>query len=178
MNLYLRLLKLLLLLPFVAPRGVFDESRTTFRVWPNDCDLNLHMNNGRYLAFMDLGRVHLLRQVRLLGRLVRTRWAPVMAAAEINFLRPLRPFQKFELVTRVLTWDAKYLYLEHRIESGDELYALATVRGLFLRHGRAVGPDEAARVLGVDASPPPMPALVRHWKELTTIKKEQTARHA
>lgn len=178
MNLYLRLIKLLLLLPFVRRRGVFDESRTSFRVWPNDCDLNLHVNNGRYLTFMDLGRVHLLRQLRLLRRLLRTRWTAVLAAAEIDFIRPLRPLQKFEVVTRVLTWDEKYIYLEHRFESGDDLYASATVRGLVLREGRAVPIDEVARTLGVDVSPPPMPALVRHWQELTVIKKEHAARDA
>lgn len=175
MNLYLRLIKVLLQLPLVGRHGLFDESRTSFRVWPNDCDLNLHMNNSRYLAFMDLGRIHLLRQVRLLWRLVRARWSPVMSAAEINFIRPLRPFQRFDVITRIVTWDEKYLYLEHRIESGDELCAIATVRGLFLRQGHVVAPDEAARTLGVEASPPPMPVLVRYWKELTAIKKEHAA---
>lgn len=178
MNLYLRLIKLLLLLAFVRRRGVFDESRVSFRVWPNDCDLNLHMNNGRYLSFMDLGRVHLLRQVRLLWPLLRARWTPVLSAAEVNFIRPLRPFQKSHVITRVLTWDEKYVYLEQRLESHDELCASATVRGLFLQKGRAVTVEQATRTLGVDVSPPPMPTLVRHWRELTVMKKEQAARDA
>ena len=60
---------------------MFDESRLTFRVLPNDLDLNLHMNNGRYLTFMDLGRVHLLAQNGLLAHIRRACWMPVLAAA-------------------------------------------------------------------------------------------------
>ena len=80
MNLYLRLLKLLFLLPFVRRRGLLDSGRIAYRVWPNDCDMNLHLNNGRYLTFMDLGRVHLLAQTGLLGKLLQNRWAPVLSA--------------------------------------------------------------------------------------------------
>ena len=55
MNLYLRLLLLLLRIWRLPRRGVLDESRAAFHVLPNDCDINFHMNNGRYLSFMDLG---------------------------------------------------------------------------------------------------------------------------
>jgi len=31
-------------------------TRVYLRVWPNDLDLNIHVNNGRYLALADIGR--------------------------------------------------------------------------------------------------------------------------
>ena len=68
MNLYLRLLWLLWRLRSVQRRGLFEESRVAFCVWPNDCDLNLHMNSGRYPTLMDLGRVHLTAQSGLAAR--------------------------------------------------------------------------------------------------------------
>lgn len=178
MNLILRLLRVLLLLPFVPRRDLFAESRLSFRVLPNDCDVNFHMNNGRYLTFMDLGRVHLVAQAGLLRRLLRRRLIPVLSAVEVNFVRPLRPLQKFDLVTRVLTWDDKYVYLEQRFESRGALCAIATARGLFLRKGRAVAIAQVVRALGVTAAPPPMPAVVTHWKELTALKKERAARRS
>lgn len=176
MNLYLRLLGMLLMLPFVPRREAFAESRVSFRVLPNDCDLNFHMNNGRYLTFMDLGRLHLIGQSGLLRQLVRHRWRPVLSAAEINFIRALRPLQKFELVTRLLTWEDKYVYMEQRFEAQGELYASAMVRGVFLRRGRPVNFTQVVRALGEPGTPPPMPAVVRHWKELTALKKERGAR--
>ena len=176
MNLYLRLLKLLAMLPFVRRQDPFAESRVSFRVWPNDCDLNLHMNNGRYLTFMDLGRLHFVVQAGLLRHLIRQRWRPVLSAAEVNFIRPLGPLRKFDVVTRLLTWDEKYFYAEHRLEAGEELCAIATVRGVFLRAGQPVPTAQVLRALGVDMAPPAMPAVVRHWRELTALKREQSAR--
>jgi hypothetical protein len=63
MNLYLRLICVLWKIWRLPRKGVFDESRVTFRVLPTDCDVNFHLNNGRYLAFMDLGRLHLTAQI-------------------------------------------------------------------------------------------------------------------
>ena len=61
MNLYFRLI-------LVLVSGFFSKTRTSimdvhaiwFRVLPNDLDSNLHMNNGRYLTIMDLGRTDAL----------------------------------------------------------------------------------------------------------------------
>ena len=176
MNLYLRLLKVLARMLFAARQDVLAESRLAFRVWPNDLDLNMHMNNGRYLTFMDLGRIYLLSATGIFRHVVRRRWSPVLSAAEINYIRPLGPLQAFELVTRILTWDEKYFYLEQRFERAGRLCAVATVRGLFLARGQAVPTAELLRVAGVPTSPPPMPAAVAHWKELTALKKEHAAR--
>ncbi|MBI3045315.1 MAG: thioesterase family protein [Betaproteobacteria bacterium] len=132
MNLYLRLFLLLFRLIGLPRTGPLEESRVAFRVLPNDCDVNLHMNNGRYLSFMDLGRVHLVAQIGLLPVILRRQWRAALGAAEINFIRALAPFQKFELVTRLVTWDDKYAYMEQRFESGGVLCAHAIVKGLFL----------------------------------------------
>jgi acyl-CoA thioesterase FadM len=171
-NLYLRLLILLVRLIGLPRRGVFEESRVGFRVLPTDCDVNLHMNNGRYLAFMDLGRLHYVAQIGLLAIIVRRRWAAALGAAEINFIRPLAPFQKFELVTRLVTWDEKYAYMEQRFESRDALCAHAFVKGLFLDGNGRVSPPEVAAALGTTAAPPPMPEELRIWAELGTVKKQ------
>jgi acyl-CoA thioesterase FadM len=174
-NLYLRLLKLLLRLPFVRRRALLDGGHIAFRVWPNDCDMNLHLNNGRYLTFMDLGRVHLLAQIGLLGVLWRRRWAPVLSAAEINFIRPLQPFQKFELVTRLLTWDEKYFYMEQRFLAGGRLCAVALVKGLFLHRRERVESRTVLAALGIDSAAPDMPEVVRHWNDLANLKKQHTS---
>jgi acyl-CoA thioesterase FadM len=171
-NLYLRLLWLILrMLRGVARRGLFDESRVAFRVWPSDCDINLHMNNGRYLTFMDLGRVHLTVQAGLMPYVRRNRWMPVLAAAEITYLRSLHPFERFELVTRVMTWDEKYVYMEQIFERDGEICAHAYVKGLFLARGGRVPNAEVVRAVGYAGMPPPMPDALRHWVELTATKR-------
>jgi acyl-CoA thioesterase FadM len=172
MNLYLRLLLLLFRLIGLPRKALFEPSRVGFRVLPTDCDVNLHMNNGRYLSFMDLGRLHLVAQIGLLGIILRKRWGAALGAAEINFIRPLAPFQRFELVTRLVTWDEKYAYIEQRFESREELCAHAFVKGLFVDRGGKVGSSEVAAELGHTGAPPPMPEELRIWAELGSVKKQ------
>jgi acyl-CoA thioesterase FadM len=172
-NLYLRLFFLLFKLIGLPRKGLLEESRVAFRVLPNDCDINFHMNNGRYLTFMDLGRVHLMAQLRLLGVIFRNKWKPVLAAAEINFIRQLAPFQKFDLVTRLVTWDDKYAYMEQRFESGGVLCAHAYVKGLFLNARGRVASSTVVAAVGFVGAPPPMPEELRIWAELGTVKKQK-----
>lgn len=171
-NLYLRLIFLLLRLPWLPQKPLLAESRASFRVLPNDCDINFHMNNGRYLSFMDLGHTHLMRQVRLIGPILRNRWMPVLTAAEINFIRALAPFQKFELMTRLVTWDDKYFYLEQRFESRGALCAHGFVKGLFLGRNGKVSNAEVLAATGYVVEPPPMPEELRIWAELSSVKKQ------
>jgi acyl-CoA thioesterase FadM len=172
MNLYLRLLWLLWRMRSVARCDLFAPSRVPFRVLPNDCDINLHLNNGRYLSFMDLGRLHLTVQAGLMPHARRNRWMPVLAAAEITFIRSLNPFDRFELVTRIITWDEKYVYLEQTFERDGELCAHAYVKGLFLGRGGRVSNTEIVRAIGYDGAPPAMTGALQRWAEMTAAKRD------
>ena len=59
MSLYLRLFWTVLALTWRKPIGLLETSAINLRVWPNDLDVNLHVNNGRYLTLADLGVVTL-----------------------------------------------------------------------------------------------------------------------
>ncbi len=172
MNLYLRLFFLLFRLIGLPRKGVLEESRVAFRVLPTDCDINLHMNNGRYLSFMDLGRVHLVVQMGLLRTIARRRWRAALGAAEINFIRAIGPFRKFELVTRLVTWDDKYAYMEQRFEVDGVLCAHAFVKGLFLDGRGRVESSTVVAELGYSGTPPPMPRELQIWAELGNVKKQ------
>lgn len=65
MNLALRLLIVIIgtaFRPRLAPDSI---SRIRGCVLPNDLDLNFHMNNGRYLTVLDLGRIDFLLRIGL-----------------------------------------------------------------------------------------------------------------
>jgi acyl-CoA thioesterase FadM len=147
----------------IPPLG---ESALTLTVWPHDLDLNMHMNNGRYLAIMDLGRVDLMVRAGLLGPLARQRWAPVVGAATIRFRRPLGPFRRFVLRTRVVHWDDKWFYIEQRFERGGAVVAVALVRALMRGRGRQVRPGEVFALLGPEPAQPPRPPAVEAWEPL------------
>lgn len=174
MNLYLRLLAVLARILVGPKQGVLDASKLYFRVWPHDCDLNLHMNNGRYLTLMDLGRIHLIGQIKILRELLRRGWMPVLGAVEINFIRPLNPLQKFCLTTRMLTWDEKYFYIEQRFERGGRLHALAHIKGLFVHGSAPVANSRVLALTGSEIAAPPPPAVIGEWNALLALKKQHT----
>lgn len=165
-NLFLRLLLLLLRLRWLPRVDFFATVRLSMRAWLTDIDFNLHMNNARYLAMMDLGRVQLLGQIGLLGHLWRRRWTPVAQAVEIRYIRDIAPLARFDLETRLVGWDDKYWYIEQRFVSGQTVHAVALVRGLFL-HGREKVPSASlALIAGVDPQSPPLPETVQRWRRL------------
>lgn len=137
MNLIFRLVAICCIYLFdrrkIDPLGV---SELDFRVWPFDLDLNIHMNNGRYLSIMDLGRMDLLMRLGLIGHIFKNKWMPILASAKIRYRIPLTPFQKFRLDSRVAWWDDKWFYMEQRFIIADgpkknAVAAIAFVKGSF-----------------------------------------------
>ncbi|MDF2866537.1 MAG: thioesterase [Gammaproteobacteria bacterium] len=172
MNLYFRLIRLLFKIIWGAKKDLLAESRLVLRALPLDCDLNWHLNNARYLSFMDLGRLHLIGQANFFRNMLKQRWSPILLAAEISFIKAIKPLQRFELITRVLTWDDNYLYLEQRFEKDGKLLALAYVKGLFIGKTGKVPTSELLAASGVvNTEPPPMPEAIKYWKDLTEAKK-------
>src|SRR5688500_20400617 len=112
MNLILRLI-LVILRARRAPRlGPLDESVIHARVLPTDLDLNLHLNNGRALTLMDLGRVDLMFRMGVVGELRRRGWNPVIASLTVQFRRSLRLGQRFSIHTLTLCWDQRRVSVE------------------------------------------------------------------
>lgn len=112
--------------------SLLDESILHGRVGPHDLDMNLHMNNGRYLSRMDDGRLDLIVRTGM-GRLVmRHRLTMVVGTVNIRFRRALELWDRYTLRTQVLTWDEKWLYLRQRYESNGRIAAEAVLQALIL----------------------------------------------
>lgn len=82
------------------------------RVWPFDLDTSLHLNNGRFLTLMDLGRVELMVRSGLWRSVLKHGWTPIASGVQIRFRRELKAFERFDLVTRILWWDEASLVME------------------------------------------------------------------
>jgi acyl-CoA thioesterase FadM len=171
MNLYFRLLKIILLwIVFPVRRGILDETVVRFRVWPNDLDLNFHMNNGRYLTLLDLGRLDLLMHNGSIRHLFKRKWYPVLASCHVRFRRPLNLFQKFEIRTRIVTWDEKWIYLEQRMLRNGQVAMHAYLKGVFMARGEGSVPiTRLLDLMGIRQEAPAMPAGLAAWKEAESI---------
>ncbi|WP_306827576.1 acyl-CoA thioesterase [Catenuloplanes nepalensis] len=144
--------------------GLHDTARTSFRVRPSDLDMARHMNNSRYLAYMDLGRFDLLRRSGALDVLKPRGWYPIVAAQTISFRRSLLPGARFLLETTILGYDDRAVYVEQRFRSGDDTAAVGIVAARIMkRSGGPVPLLEVAAALNVDISDRPAPQWVLDW---------------
>lgn len=156
MNLFFRLLWLAIVGRRRSRVSILGPCRTPFRVLPTDLDVLRHMNNGVYFSLMDVARVDLMIRAGAL-RVMRSRgWYPVVVAETMQFRRSLLPFQRFEIVTRVVTWDDKSFLLEQWFERDGEMVARALLRSRFLsKRGGAVPTAELLAAVGVPFEPAP-----------------------
>lgn len=166
MNLFFRLLKTLIRY-FLFPKGmdILGESVIHFRCWPNDLDTNLHMNNGRYMTLLDLGRLDLLLRTGSARHAMRRKWYPVLAAAQFRFRKPLNLFQKFEIRTRIAGWDEKWVFIEQKILRKGKPVTHAFLKGAFVGPQGTVPITELVKLLGREGPPPPLPAEWQAWLE-------------
>lgn len=163
MNLFFRLFLVITESFFRKRLHPLSESVLHLRVLPNDLDLNFHMNNGRFLSLMDLGRIDLLIRTDLAGALLRHRWIPLVGAVNIRYKMSLLPFQKYRLHTKVIGWDEKWFYIEQRFEKNNRTIAVGLVKALFRGEHRNITPEQCLKLIKVNIDPPTLPEKVVRW---------------
>lgn len=161
MLLFFRALLTLFASRFRSPIGPLQSSVVRFTVLPHDCDLNLHLNSGRYVSFMDIARVELLGRMRLLFPLLRRGWRPIMGGCTVTFRRSVMPFERFTITTRVMAWDEKWFYVEHLVHRHDgSLAASGIMRTLLRGRGASIPTKDVLALMGIAdmQSPSEVPA--------------------
>jgi len=170
-NLLIRLLHALFAARFRAACFALGPCRTPFRVWPGDLDVLLHVNNGVYLSMLDVARVDLLLRSGALRRLRARGYYPVVAAQTIRYRRSLRPFERFEVETRIVGWDEYAFLVTHAFFRRGELMAEAVVRIRFLeRRGARPTAAEVLRALELSGPSPALPDAVAAWNDLQQVR--------
>lgn len=150
--------------------GIFDEDVVRMRVWPQDIDFNLHLNNSRYLIFMDYGRIHLIAATGMLDPVLRERWMPLVGSLSITYRRSLALFAEFTLTSRMLCWDEKWFYMEQVFRTREGLAAIAWVKGLFRAKDGNVPPQRILDLVAPGAVSPAVPETLLQWNALTREK--------
>jgi acyl-CoA thioesterase FadM len=165
--LFFRFILAILLSNFRRRVGPLGEARIRFTALPHDCDLNFHLNGGRYVSFMDIARIELMARMRYFRPLIRKGLRPVMGGCVVRFRREVKPFERFTIRSRVVGWDEKWFYIEHIVEKRGGVFSAAGHARLAIvgKSGR-VPPAEVLALLDVHDESPALPDLVVKWREL------------
>lgn len=163
MNLWFRLIWMLLHRPWRRPVPGLATTVIKLRVWPLDLDFNRHVTNGRYFTLADVGRMDYVLRSGAFRVALRHRALPIVGDVWGKFRRELRLFEAFEIHTRMLGWDNKWSFVEHRFVKDGRVLGVVIMRGLFRGPKGNVSPAEFASELGLAEQSPQLPAWLTDW---------------
>jgi acyl-CoA thioesterase FadM len=145
--------------------GPFETHVLRLTCLPWDTDMFIEMNNGRVLTLFDLGRFGLAARTGLWQVLRERKWGLVVAGASVRYRARIRPFRRFEVHTRLIGWDGRFLYIEQAMWRGGTCCHHALMRTGVTTGGRLTDPGLVAEAMGLDAASPALPDWARAWTE-------------
>ena len=164
MNLYIRCFFVWVSSFFKEKLKTLETSVLRFVVLPTDLDVYGHMNNGRYLTMMDLGRIDLLLRSEIGQYALQQRWNPIIASSMMRYRRSLKVFQNYQLRTRIVAWDDKWFYLEQVFERKGHIIAIGFVKGLFVSTKGKVPTTAVFKGVTTDEVSPAIPDQMTQWQ--------------
>jgi acyl-CoA thioesterase FadM len=147
-----------------APKlSILEPHISTHRIWPTDLDPWRELNNGRTLTLFDLGRIPMSVRMGFKDVARANGWGITVAGNSTRYRRRVTVFQKLTQVSRVLGWDARFVYLEQSFWRKGDCTASMLLRSAFIRKGGMVPPAEVLRALGQPVESPALPDWVQGW---------------
>ncbi len=155
-----------------APRlGLLDTHVSHHLCLPWDLDLWMELNNGRTLTIYDLGRIPLAERAGLIGLLRQQRWGLTIAGSVVRYRRRVRLFNKLRMLSRVLCWDKRFVYIEQSMWlKNGECASHAVYRSAITDINGIVTTDRIMQAWEQDASSPDMPDWVAKWVEAEDLR--------
>jgi acyl-CoA thioesterase FadM len=164
MNLYLRLLWALWRACRLPRIGISDTIERPLRVWPNDLDVNGHMNNGRYLTLVDQLLVEYFARCGFARVIFKNGWRPMAGGAFVSYRKGLKPFERYRLAFEVVGHDLQWNYMRFRFLRQDgTLCAVGYVKGAVVGAQGFVPNRLAFERLGQPFPEHALPEAVQHW---------------
>ena len=157
-----------------GPIDILASHFGQFKVGLTDIDFNIHMNNSKYLKYMDFGRMEFLIMSQIAQRLVKNRYDLVVANIDMSYIHSLKTWQNFQIETRVLSWDFKYIYFQQIFSSHGKVYTIGLVRSAVLKEGKAVPIEVVFKLLGITHIPPEIPDTVKNWHHLIQVNRPKS----
>ena len=151
MNLIFRLLYVYVYALFRERLSIADsKSRLPMMVLPNDLDIIMHMNNGRYLTICDLNRVDLFIRSGLLKTMRKRKWFPVIAEHTMSYKKSLHLFERYTAELELTHWDDKFFYMTHTFSNSERVVATGTSKGAIRSRMEVIKPEAVLSALAMD----------------------------
>ena len=166
MNLYFRLLWIIVR-SFFKPRIDFaDKISLTLHILPNDLDINRHLNNGRYLTLLDLGSIDLFLRSGVLKRAISKGFRPMLGGLIVTYRKGLSLFERCTLTMQLEAWDERWNYFRFEFKNSDgHLSAAGYFKGALVSKKGLIPNKVADEIFGYERGTCKLPQAVANWIE-------------
>lgn len=145
------------------PLGFLETHVSHHRCWPWDLDPWMELNNGRTLTLYDLGRIPMANRIGLTRAALGNGWGMTVAGSTVRYRRRIRAFQRVEMRSHVLGWDARFFYIEQAIWRGGAALNHLLVRMALTDRNGILPPARLLQAMGLPVESPALPAWVQAW---------------
>jgi len=145
--------------------GLTDPHVSSHICWPWDLDIWMELNNGRTLTLYDLGRIPMAMRTGLVPAMKQNRWSITVAGNTVRYRRRVRAFQRIEMVSRLIGWDARFFYMEQSMWRHGDCTSHMLLRSAFTDRNGIVPTEKVAAAMGHAEPSPELPEWVRAWIE-------------
>lgn len=160
---YIKLLSVLTKSRFRSNLKLNDSCSIKFRVGITDIDLFMELNHARYLSLMEIARWDFSSRIGLLGFMKKNKWGLVVGAVNIRYRRRIPLFAKFELTTKMICHDGRWVYLLHEFYRGNKICASALIKAGVTSKEGLVNAPVVAKAMGQDNWGDEVPEWVNAW---------------
>lgn len=144
--------------PSTEPDSLFAPIVMTRRCSPFEYDVNGHKSNSTYFLDADVSVGELIPRLASESFHLRRKGGrfsfPRLGAVGGVFLKELKLFQQYRLSTRVVAWDAKWIYLTTKFSAGkgekkETIFAIVLSKVVFKQGRETVSPQEVFEESGL-----------------------------
>jgi YbgC/YbaW family acyl-CoA thioester hydrolase len=168
MPFWYRLYKTLLTSRWKKPLHPLEMLTNRFRVAPSETLLGVAINS-RYLDYMEIARMEFLTRLGILKVAKREKWMPLVTSQGIVYKRPLRRLDVVFLTTRITSWDARFLHLEHIFTKDGKEMASAVSKACVASKGGMVSPSQVLSRIGHTSPSPLPPEVLTKWLDTEAL---------
>ncbi|XP_011493979.1 PREDICTED: protein THEM6 [Ceratosolen solmsi marchali] len=182
---FLRMFMTVFLARFCRKRvHILDETSVYGLCATTDIDwLLYHMNNARYLRELDFARADFYERTNLYREICLQGTGVVQSASTIRYRRFLKPLTIFKITSKIIYWDEKTIFMEHRFVTPSDGFVRAiaicrqrlldcsaeSVMGGLIDRGVKQNGSLETGVTQIPQVRPEMPVEVARWLESNDV---------
>ena len=152
----------------------FDSTHNeciNLRVLPQDIDLFMELNNGRYVTLLDLGRFSYGAKVNMGKFLKKNNWSLTIVGTYNEYRHRLRLFQKFILETKIIGYDKNWFYFFQKIQRNNKTHMASIVKFSYTSSTGLVMPKDVIKAMDLNYNPYQLPDWVKELTKHQIFKK-------